>query len=104
MTGGDGLGPVFNASSCVECHNQGGVGGGGPADNNVTVYGLAKPHPKGLPQSGVVHQNAISERVSGNAQAGPSVVAGATVAPLDGDDSNRAEVSITQRNTPAALR
>ena len=27
--GGDGLGPVFNESSCVSCHNQGGVGGGG---------------------------------------------------------------------------
>src|SRR5262245_44617527 len=24
---GDGLGPMFNARSCVECHNQGGVGG-----------------------------------------------------------------------------
>src|SRR5262249_34893620 len=28
--GGDGLGPVFNDSSCVACHNLGGVGGGGP--------------------------------------------------------------------------
>ena len=28
--GGDGLGPMFNESSCVACHNQGGVGGGGP--------------------------------------------------------------------------
>lgn len=27
--GGDGLGPVFNANSCAECHHQGGVGGGG---------------------------------------------------------------------------
>src|SRR5688500_9002940 len=25
--GGDGLGPLFNASSCVACHSQGGVGG-----------------------------------------------------------------------------
>ena len=54
LTAGDGLGPVFNASSCVECHNQGGVGGGGLAGNNVTVYSLAKPHPNRLPQSGVV--------------------------------------------------
>ena len=28
--GGDGLGPVFNDTSCVACHNQGGTGGGGP--------------------------------------------------------------------------
>src|SRR5690242_13063692 len=35
--GGDGLGPVFNDSSCVACHNQGGVGGAGPASKNVTL-------------------------------------------------------------------
>lgn len=35
--GGDGLGPVFNESSCVACHNQGGVGGGGSESKNVTV-------------------------------------------------------------------
>ncbi|MEO1994502.1 MAG: di-heme oxidoredictase family protein, partial [Planctomycetaceae bacterium] len=35
--GGDGLGPVFNDSSCVACHNQGGTGGGGPASKNVDI-------------------------------------------------------------------
>jgi CxxC motif-containing protein (DUF1111 family) len=35
--GGDGLGPVFNDSSCVACHNQGGTGGGGPASKNVEI-------------------------------------------------------------------
>jgi CxxC motif-containing protein (DUF1111 family) len=35
--GGDGLGPVFNDSSCVACHNQGGVGGGGAASKNVDI-------------------------------------------------------------------
>ena len=34
---GDGLGPVFNDSSCVACHNQGGLGGGGPASKNVQI-------------------------------------------------------------------
>jgi CxxC motif-containing protein (DUF1111 family) len=34
---GDGLGPLFNASSCVACHRLGGVGGAGPKDTNVTV-------------------------------------------------------------------
>src|SRR5438067_486099 len=38
LTKGDGLGPVFNARSCAECHRQGGLGGGGPIANNVTVY------------------------------------------------------------------
>jgi CxxC motif-containing protein (DUF1111 family) len=27
---GDGLGPLFNARSCVACHHLGGVGGAGP--------------------------------------------------------------------------
>src|SRR3954469_13809266 len=40
LTRGDGLGPVFNARSCVECHSQGGAGGGGPVSKNVTVFGL----------------------------------------------------------------
>jgi CxxC motif-containing protein (DUF1111 family) len=35
--GGDGLGPLYNATSCVDCHNQGGPGGGGPADRNVEL-------------------------------------------------------------------
>jgi CxxC motif-containing protein (DUF1111 family) len=33
--GGDGLGPAYNESSCVACHNQGGAGGAGPASKNV---------------------------------------------------------------------
>ena len=28
---GDGLGPVYNATSCIACHRQGGTGGGGGA-------------------------------------------------------------------------
>src|SRR5947209_2047877 len=43
---GDGLGPVFNANSCVACHNQGGSGGGGSLDNNVTTYSKRTPGQK----------------------------------------------------------
>ena len=39
--GGDGLGPVYNETSCVACHNQGGVGGGGPASRNVDLIAAA---------------------------------------------------------------
>lgn len=35
--GGDGLGPVYNDTSCVACHNAGGVGGAGPASKNVDI-------------------------------------------------------------------
>jgi CxxC motif-containing protein (DUF1111 family) len=35
--GGDGLGPLYNADSCVACHHQGGPGGGGPNEVNVVL-------------------------------------------------------------------
>ena len=42
---GDGLGPVFNAKSCVACHFQGGAGGGGEAQHNATNYEVL-PRPR----------------------------------------------------------
>jgi CxxC motif-containing protein (DUF1111 family) len=36
-TGGDGLGPLFNESSCVGCHHLGGTGGAGGNDSNVEI-------------------------------------------------------------------
>jgi mono/diheme cytochrome c family protein len=35
---GDGLGPMYNAKSCVACHFQGGVGGGGDLAHNIHNY------------------------------------------------------------------
>ncbi|HEV3165166.1 MAG TPA: di-heme oxidoredictase family protein [Isosphaeraceae bacterium] len=35
--GGDGLGPVYNDTSCVACHNAGTSGGGGPNSKNVDI-------------------------------------------------------------------
>ncbi|MDR3633217.1 MAG: di-heme oxidoredictase family protein [Isosphaeraceae bacterium] len=35
--GGDGLGPVYNDTSCVACHNLGGTGGAGPVSKNVDL-------------------------------------------------------------------
>ncbi len=43
---GDGLGPVFNDTSCAACHSQGGVGGAGPAEKNVQIIVLRKEHGK----------------------------------------------------------
>ncbi len=55
---GDGLGPVFNASSCVACHQQGGAGGSGSQEHNVTVFTRA-PKPGARAAHGVIHQFAI---------------------------------------------
>jgi hypothetical protein len=38
---GDGLGPLHNATSCIECHNQSGVGGAGPVGKNVELLSIA---------------------------------------------------------------
>jgi CxxC motif-containing protein (DUF1111 family) len=35
--GGDGLGPVFNERSCLNCHDLGGTGGAGRADRNIEL-------------------------------------------------------------------
>jgi CxxC motif-containing protein (DUF1111 family) len=39
--GGDGLGPVFNAQSCVDCHDQGGIGGAGGRHRNIEIASLS---------------------------------------------------------------
>jgi len=43
---GDGLGPLYNATSCVACHNQAGIGGGGGKSANVILH----------PTQGVLHK------------------------------------------------
>jgi CxxC motif-containing protein (DUF1111 family) len=51
--GGDGLGPVFNATSCVACHKQSGVGGSGGLTHNVTVF--TDRRVESAPREGVIH-------------------------------------------------
>jgi CxxC motif-containing protein (DUF1111 family) len=34
---GDGLGPIYNAQSCAACHRQGGIGGAGNNEKNVSL-------------------------------------------------------------------
>ncbi len=65
---GDGLGPVFNANSCVECHFQGGVGGGGTNEFNVGSFEVLPSPERKKMVSGVVHAFATSEvwREDGN--------------------------------------
>lgn len=57
--GGDGLGPVFNATSCVECHFQGTVGGAGPNKFNVKTFEILPTKKDPLPMSGIVHASAV---------------------------------------------
>jgi RNA polymerase sigma factor (sigma-70 family) len=45
--GGDGLGPVYNATSCVACHALGAPGGAGPESTNVVLV-TATPTGRGV--------------------------------------------------------
>jgi CxxC motif-containing protein (DUF1111 family) len=40
--GGDGLGPAFNDTSCVACHNAGGGGGAGPISKNIDILSASR--------------------------------------------------------------
>src|SRR5262249_38967818 len=44
--GGDGLGPVFNDTSCVACHRLGGPGGAGPESKNAVILTANPPNAK----------------------------------------------------------
>lgn len=58
---GDGLGPVFNDTSCVACHFQGGAGGGGPLTKNVTNYEVFPTSRDPELHSGTIHVSATSK-------------------------------------------
>jgi CxxC motif-containing protein (DUF1111 family) len=40
---GDGVGPAYNAVSCIACHFQGGIGGAGDNKNNVQLISIRSP-------------------------------------------------------------
>lgn len=104
--GGDGLGPVFNANSCVACHSQGGVGGAGDNTHNVSAYETLPNRLDRDVHGGVVHAAAVSgvepESVEGLrrqfpiVEGGSRVISGCTVAVADFDP-----VVFHEINTPA---
>ena len=59
--GGDGLGPLFNGVSCLACHHQGGLGGGGGAPFNSKVIGIEEMQITG----GHVTNDVVNRMVSG---------------------------------------
>ena len=59
---GDGLGPVFNGKSCVACHFQGGVGGGGNNQHNVVSFELLPTKDRPDMKGGLIHAFAVENR------------------------------------------
>jgi CxxC motif-containing protein (DUF1111 family) len=104
---GDGLGPVFNATSCVACHHQVRTGGGGGLEHNVTTFTVRIPGQP--PREGVVHALAVDLRETLHdvhpdlpAISQPTLV---QLINLDGRNSHclplPTGVHLSQRNTPA---
>jgi CxxC motif-containing protein (DUF1111 family) len=62
LAAGDGLGPVFNARSCVECHFQGGVGGGGDNQHNVLAFEAHPTKDRHEVSGGLIHAFAVENR------------------------------------------
>jgi CxxC motif-containing protein (DUF1111 family) len=63
---GGGLGPVFNARSCVACHSQGGIGGGGPPESNVTEFEIHPTRRDPKLHTGALHTEAIDPALKEN--------------------------------------
>jgi CxxC motif-containing protein (DUF1111 family) len=70
--GGDGLGPMFNESSCVACHNQGGVGGAGPASKNVDIVTAFHNRAQRTPRQATSLSEALFKSVFGQLDDKPS--------------------------------
>ena len=62
LAGGDGLGPVFNGRSCVACHFQGGVGGGGNSQHNVVSFEALPTVDRPKLRGGLIHAFAVSNQ------------------------------------------
>ena len=60
-SGGSGLGPVYNAASCVECHNQGGTGGGGSNAHNVHTFEVTVDAVGQKTVTGGIHAHALDD-------------------------------------------
>lgn len=105
LAGGDGVGPVFNAASCVACHFQGGLGGSGGIKENVTTYQLFTRNGSRA-VTGILHAQASSpeflETLNLLDPALPNTST-PTLEFLNPNNNNRLSgvVVFSQRNTPA---
>jgi CxxC motif-containing protein (DUF1111 family) len=62
LASGDGLGPVYNAQSCVACHFQGGVGGSGDNAHNVTAFEAFPTPDRPEVKGGLIHHFAVEKQ------------------------------------------
>jgi CxxC motif-containing protein (DUF1111 family) len=109
LAGGDGLGPAFNANSCVFCHSQSGPGGGGAIEANVTTFAVRSGPNMDQVREGVVHKYGESLQDVGAglpaksaAEITPDMLPRGTGRPLAANALRLPRgVRISQLNTPA---
>ena len=72
--GGDGLGPLYNETSCVACHNLGAPGGAGPASKNVEIVTLIGRGPtrRTRASSTIITRASARRRASSSTASGPT--------------------------------
>ena len=92
--GGDGLGPVANATSCVFCHSQTQPGGGGGPEMNVTTFAVRSGPNMENVREGVIHKMG-GESLANLGGGLPDITAGKRSAVLPRG------VRVSQLNTPA---
>lgn len=61
---GDGLGPMFNARSCADCHNQGGLGGGGDENANTDILNVDRATLRALARTSSSSNRFVSDLTS----------------------------------------
>jgi CxxC motif-containing protein (DUF1111 family) len=83
--GGDGLGPVYNDSSCVACHNAGAPGGAGPSSKNVDIL------------------SAFANRINGGQPRGPSFLRQAAQSLLGIEEPPPPAATAPRKPDPAPL-
>ncbi len=98
--GGDGLGPMFNGQSCVACHNQGGVGGGGAAEFNANTIGIESMNIKGHSVDNDVIASMVSKFHPGFVQLNGSVVNTFTIPHRGGSSALRHLNDILYQHVP----
>ncbi|MCI0639337.1 MAG: hypothetical protein L0Y72_29205 [Gemmataceae bacterium] len=108
--GGDGLGPVFNANSCVACHIDPTPGGAGGQRHNVTIFTQLPTRQGEQKRQGVVHTQAVAARYLETLNklsadlpvtSRPALARRNSGTDFDFDFIIPAHVQLSQRNTPA---
>ncbi len=98
--GGDGLGPMFNGQSCVACHNQGGVGGGGASEFNANTIGIESMQIKGTGVNNDVIASMVSTFHPGFVQSNGSVINTFTIPHRGGSSAFRQLNDILYQHVP----